>query len=189
MSLFKVKIKNRNTYIEMALCRLINKGISASCSTNISGVLRMAIANWSEDYTFTPSQSGSCVDTIDLGTEKAYEFAIMDGTGNATSTGTIGGNADSKYHQHAVTGQIAKLDCELIGNYNDFFLSKVIVFVETKNHDVYAFGVDNGLTAETWTYDTGTAEGDANGINFVFSGAQPNAPVKISDWATVKALM
>ena len=188
MSLFKVKIKNRNTYIEMALNCKINKGISASCTPNVSGVLRMAIANWSEDYTFTASQSG-CVDTIDLGTEKAYEFAIMDGTGNATSTGTIGGNADSKYHQHAVTGQIAKLDCDLIGEYNNWFLGRVIVFVETKNHDVFAFGVDNGLTAETWTYDTGTAEGDANGINFVFSGAQPNAPVKISDWATVKALM
>ena len=26
-------------------------------------------------------------------------------------------------------------------------------------------------------------------INFVFSGAQPNAPVKISDWSVVKGLM
>lgn len=168
-------------------CKIV-KGIDAICQTNVSGVLRMAIANWSEDYTFTAS-SGGCVDSIDLGTEKAYNFAILDGTGNATSTGTIGGNNDSRYHQHAVTGQIAKLDCDLIGEYNNWFLGRVIVFVETKNHDVYAFGVDNGLTAEVWTYDSGTGEGDANGINFTFSGAQPNGPVKIVDWATVKALM
>ena len=158
------------------------------CAPNVSGVLRMAIANWAEDYTFTAS-SGGCVDSIDLGDEKAHNFAIMDGTGNATSTGTIGGNNDSRYHQHAVTGQIAHLDCDLIGDYNNWFLGRVIIFVETKNRDVYAFGVDNGLTAETWTYDTGTADGDANGINFVFSGAQPNAPVKITDWSVVKALM
>lgn len=168
----------------------ISKGIDAQCSPNVSGVLRMAIANWSEDYisAFTASSSG-CVDSIDLGDEKAYNFAILDGTGNATSTGTIGGNNESRYHQHAVTGQIAKLDCDMIGEYNNWFLGRVIIFVETKNRDVYAFGVDNGLTAETWTYDTGTAEGDANGINFVFSGAQPNPPVKISDWSEVKKLM
>ena len=174
----------------MALnCKFI-KGVEDSCQPNVSGVLRMAIANWSEDFTFTPSQGNEyCIDTIDLGTEKAYNFAILDGTGNATSTGTIGGNADSRYHQHAVTGQIAKLDCDLLGDYNNFFLGRVIIFVETKNRDVYAFGVDNGLRAETWTYDTGTGEGDANGINFVFSGAQPNPPLKIASWDVVKGLM
>ena len=172
----------------MALnCKFV-KGIEASCQPNVSGVLRMAIANWSEDFTFTAS-SGYCIDTIDLGNEKAYNFAILDGTGNATSTGTIGGNSDSRYHQHAVTGQIAKLDCDLLGDYNNFFLGRVVLFVETKNRDVYAFGVDNGLTAETWTYDTGTAEGDANGVNFVFSGAQPNPPLKIASWSVVKGLM
>lgn len=173
----------------MLNCKFV-KGVESSCQPNVSGVLRMAIANWSEDFTFTPSSgSAYCIDTIDLGSEKAYNFAILDGTGNATSTGTIGGNADSRYHQHAVTGQIAKLDCDLLGDYNNFFLGRVIIFVETKMHDVYVFGADNGLTAETWTYDTGTAEGDANGVNFVFSGAQPNPPLKIDSWNTVKGLM
>lgn len=172
----------------MALnCKII-KGIQDACHTNVSGVLKMAITNWSEDYQFTAS-SGGCVDTIDLGSEKVYSFAVMDGTGQATSTGTIGGNNDSRYHQHAVTGQIPRLDCDLIGEYNNWFLGRVIIFVETKNHDVFAFGVDNGLTAEVWTYDTGAAEGDTSGINFTYSGAQPNAPLKISDWSVVKALM
>lgn len=174
----------------MALNCKFTKGIEDSCTPNVSGVLRMAIANWDESFTFTASQNAPyCIDTIDLGSEKAYNFAILDGTGNATSTGTIGGNADSRYHQHAVTGQIAHLDCDLLGDYNNFFLGRVIIFVETKNRDVYAFGVDNGLRAETWTYDTGTGEGDANGINFVFSGAQPNPPLKIASWDVVKGLM
>lgn len=174
----------------MALnCKFV-KGIEDSCQPNVSGVLRMAIANWSEDFTFTPSQGSEfCIDTIDLGTEKAYNFAILDGTGQALSTGTIGANADSRYHQHSVTGQIARLDCDLLGDYNNFFLGKVIIFVETKNREVYAFGVDNGLRASTWTYDTGTAEGDANGINFVFEGSQPNPPLKIASWDVVKGLM
>lgn len=169
----------------------ITKGVSASCMPNVSGVLRMAVANWDESYVFSQSSGAAeCViDTIDLGSEKAHMFSIMDGTGQATSTGTIGANGDSRYHQHAVTGSLAHLDCNLLGEYNKYFLGRVIIFVETKNHDVYVFGKDNGLTAETWTYDTGVAEGDANGVNFVFSGAQPNAPLKIDSWATVKGLI
>lgn len=173
----------------MALNCKFTKGVEASCQPNVSGVLRMAIANWSDDFTFTAS-SGSCeIDTIDLGTDKAYNFAILDGTGQATSTGTIGANNDSRYHQHSVTGQIARLDCDLLGDYNNFFLGKVIVFVETKNREVFAFGVDNGLRASTWTYDTGAGEGDANGINFVFEGSQPNPPLKIASWSVVSGLM
>ena len=174
----------------MALNCKIVKGINDSCTPNVAGVLRMAIANWDESYTFTAS-SGSpfCIDTVDLGTEKAYNFAIMDSTGQATSTGTIGGNNDSRYHQHSVTGQIAKLDCDLLGDYNNFFLGKVIVFVETRNREVFAFGVDNGLRASTWTYDTGAGEGDANGVNFVFEGSQPNPPLKIASWSVVTGLM
>lgn len=174
----------------MALNCKISKGVEDICQPNVSGVLRMAIANWDESYVFTASQgSAYCIDSIDLGSEKAYNFAIMDGTGQATSTGTIGGNNDSRYHQHSVTGQIAKLDCDLLGDYNNFFLGKVIVFVETKNREVFAFGVDNGLRASTWTYDTGAGEGDANGINFVFEGSQPNPPLKIASWDVVKGLM
>lgn len=170
-------------------CKIAN-GISGICQTNVSGVLRMAIVNWDESYAtaWTASQ-GSCIDSIDLGSEKIYNFAIMDGTGQATSTGTIGGNNDSRYHQHAVSGQIARLDCDLIGEYNNWFLSRVVIFVETKNHDVFAYGVDNGLTAEVWTYDTGAAEGDTSGINFTFSGAQPNGPMKLADWDIVKEKM
>lgn len=166
----------------------ISKGVDASCTPNVSGVLRMAIANWSEDYKYTASQGG-CIDSFDLGGEKVYNFAIMDGTGSATSTGTVGANNDSRYHLHSVTGQISRLDCDLIGEYNNFFLGRVIVFVETKNKDVFVFGMDNGLTAETWEYTTGAAEGDANGINFVYSGAQSNAPLKVTDWSVVKALI
>lgn len=174
----------------MALnCKFV-KGVENSCQPNVSGVLRMAIANWSEDYTFTASSGQPfCIDTIDLGSDKAYNFAILDGTGQATSTGTIGANADSRYHQHSVTGQIARLDCDLLGDYNNFFLGKVIIFVETKNREVFAFGVDNGLRASTWTYDTGAGEGDANGINFVFEGSQPNPPLKIASWSVVSGLM
>lgn len=167
----------------------ISKGVQAICEPNVSGIMRMAIANFPSDDISTVASTGGCVDSIDLGSEKVYEFAVVDGTGVATSTGTIGGNNGSRYNQHSVSGQIARLDCDLLGDYNNFLLGTVIIFVQTKNKEVFGFGFDSGLTAETWEFTTGTAEGDANGISFTFSGAQKNGPVKIKDWSVVAGLM
>ena len=173
----------------MALNCKISKGISASCQTNVAGINRLAIANWDDSYTFTPSTGDCEVDSIDLGSEKVYNLDIAEGTGVATATGTIGGNNSSRYFQHSVGGTIMNLDCDLLGEYKNFFLGKFIVFVETKNREVYAFGVDNGLQASTFEYTSGTADGDASGISFVFEGAQANAPIKLASWALVKGLM
>lgn len=170
------------------LCK-ISKGVSGSCDTNVAGINRFAIANWDESYVFTNSTGDCVVDSIDLGSEKVYAFEIADGTGVATVTGTIGGNNSSRYFQHSVGGTIMHLDCDLLGEYKDLFLGKFVIFVETKNREVFAFGVDNGLAASTFEFTSGTAEGDASGISFVYEGAQPNAPLKIKDWATVKQLM
>ncbi len=172
----------------MSLSCKISKGVTDSCNTSVAGVNRMIIANWDEGYTFTAS-SGCNIDTIDLGSEKAYEFAIADGTGVAGAAGTIGGNNSTRYFNHTVGGTIQHLDCDVLGEYKNFFLGKFIIFVETKNKEVFAFGVDNGLTATTWEYTSGTADADATGISFVYEGAQPEPPLKIKDWATVKALL
>ena len=173
----------------MALNCKISKGVVDSCQPSVAGINRLAIANWSGDYTFTNSTGDCEVDTIDLGTDKAYPLAIAEGTGVATATGTIGGNNSSRYFMHSVGGTIMHLDCDLLEDYKNFFLGKFIVFVETKNRDVFAFGVDNGLTASTFEYTSGTADGDASGVSFVFEGAQPNAPLKIASWSLVSALM
>lgn len=173
----------------MALNCLISKGVQDSCQPSVAGINRLIIANWDESYTFTKSTGDCEVDTIDLGGQKAYPLAIADGTGVATATGTIGGNNSSRYFMHSVGGTIQRLDCDLLTEYSNFFLGKFIVFVETKNREVFAFGVPNGLTASTFEYTSGTADGDASGVSFVFEGAQPEAPLKIKDWSIVKALL
>lgn len=173
----------------MALNCKISKGISGSCQTSVAGINKLIIANWDEGYTFTQSTGDCVVDSIDLGSEKAYSLDIADGTGVATATGSIGGNSSSRYFQHSVGGTIMHLDCDLLSEYKNLFLGKFIIFVETKNREVFAFGVDNGLQATTFEYTSGTAESDASGISFVFEGAQPNAPLKIKDWATVAGLL
>lgn len=167
----------------------ISAGVSATCETSIGGILRLAFANWDDSYTFTQS-SGSCeIDTIDLGGEKAYEVDFLDGTGLAEVELNVGDSRDKKNFTHRVTLNFAKLDCNMLEQYKNWSLAHLIAFVQTKDGNVYAFGVDNGMAATTFNYTSGTAETDSSAINAVFEGVQLNEPIKIKDWSVVKALV
>lgn len=170
----------------------ISKGIPVECETTIGGILKLAFANWDESYAtaWTSSDSGTCeYDTISLASgENAYEVNFLDGTGLAEVELNVGDSTDQKNFTHRVTMNLAKLDCNLLEQYKDWSLAHLVAFVMQKDGNVYAYGVDNGIAATTFNYSSGSATSDAVGVNAVFEGVQLNAPVKIKDWATVKAL-
>lgn len=170
----------------MLPCKISPVSIKNTCELDIAGVRRLAFANWG-DYSFVAS-SGCTVDTIDLGSEKAFEVQVLENTGSMEASLQVGNSPDQKYILHSVSGTMSKLDCELLNEYVHLVLAKVIIFVQTKNGDVYALGVDNGLQASTFSYTTGAGEGDQHGVAFTFDGAQPNPPLKIKDWKTVSDL-
>lgn len=167
----------------------IAKGIPAECETTIGGILRLAFANFNDGHVFTQA-TGSCeVDTIQLAdNEKAYEVSFLDGTGLAEVELNVGDSRDQKNFTHRVTMNLAKLDCDLLEQYKNWSLAHVIAFVQQKDGNVYAFGLDTGLAATTFNYSSGSAESDAVGVNAVFEGVQLNEPTKIKDWSVVKAL-
>lgn len=166
----------------------ISAGVSANCETSIGGILKLAFANFDDGYTFTQSSGGCEVDTIDLGSEKVYEVDFLDGTGLAEVELNVGDSRDKKNFTHRITLNFAKLDCNMLEQYKNWSLAHLIAFVQTKDGQVYAYGVDTGLAATTFNYTSGTAETDSSLINAVFEGVQLNEPIKIKDWATVKAL-
>ena len=52
----------------------ITKVPSAVCDTSVSGILKLAVANWSENYNFSASAEGCAIDTIDLAQEHFLEL-------------------------------------------------------------------------------------------------------------------
>ena len=80
------------------------------------------------------------------------------------------------------------LDCDLISDWKNYLLGRVIVAVLTKNGQVFIYGVDNGMSATNFDYATGTAETDAQGITYLWEGVQRNTPMLVKDWATIEAL-
>lgn len=165
----------------------ISKGVQPICDTNVAGIKKVWVANWDEGHTFT-SSDGCLIDTIDLGTEKFYELAIEDQTGYFTADLTVGSSSDSKAINHTVGFNISRLDCDMLEDWKNYLLSTVIVAVLTNNREVYIIGADNGLTATTFNFASGTANGDTTGINAVYEGLQPNPILKVKDVALIKAL-
>ena len=159
----------------------ITKSNNAACETSVGGVLRMWVANYSSEYTFTAS-TGCEIDTIDLGKEHFMEVFF-----NANLN--AGANADAKSIMHQVGGVLNFIDCDLLGDYKNWLLGKLIFAVLTKNGQVLIFGADNGLNSTNFDYATGTADADAQGITFLFEGAQKNPPLMVKDVKTITGLV
>lgn len=164
----------------------ITKVPGAVCDTSVSGVLKLAVANWSEDYTFTASGQTCEIDTIDLGQEHFLELAVGDNSAYANANASVNGSQKAVMHQ--VGGVITSLDCNVQSDWKNYLLGRVIFAVLTKNGQVLLFGVDNGLSATNFDYATGTAESDAQGITMLYEGLQKNAPLIVKDWKTISDL-
>lgn len=173
----------------MLNCRIAS-GVQSLCETTIGGILKLAFANFDPTNTYTSSTSANCeVDTISLADNgHAYSVDFLDGSGLAEVELNVGDSTDQKNFTHRITMNLAKLDCNLLEQYKNWSLAHVVAFVQTKNGDVYVFGKDTGLAATSFNYTSGSAEGDATGINAVFEGIQLDAPLKVTSWDVVKTL-
>lgn len=172
----------------MLNCKITSAPGAPACELTVAGVKRMAIANFG-DYTYTASGQDCEIDTIDLGTEKFYEVNFAEGSGYANANVNAGANVDQKSVLHQVGGVLPVIDCNLVDNWANFLLARVIFAVETKSGQVLIFGAQNGLSATNFDYATGTAEADANGITFLYEGAQTATPMLVKDWSVISALI
>lgn len=172
----------------MLNCKITSAPGAPACELTVSGVKRMAIANWG-DYTYTASGQDCEIDTIDLGTQKFYEVNFAEGSGYANANVNAGANVDQKSVLHQVGGVLPVIDCNLVNNWANFLLARVIFAVETKSGQVFIFGAQNGLSATNFDYATGTAETDANGVTFLYEGSQTATPMLVKDWSVISALI
>lgn len=158
------------------------------CDTSVSGILKVALVNWSEEYTFTGSGTDCVIDTIDLKEANFLPINVADNSAYANANANAGSSSDNKSIMHQVGGVINRLDCNVQSDWKNYLMGRVIFAVLTKNKQVLIFGADNGLTATNFDFATGTAEADAQGITFLYEGLQKNAPLIVKDWATIRAL-
>lgn len=166
----------------MASC-LINKSISKVCKTQVAGLKRVAVWNFEENAALETNDQGV---VTSIGT--AVKVYAVDGDSNGSYFNcnlNQGGNSDSKAFLHQVGFIVNRLSDELINEYKNWVLGKIVVAVEDKNGEVYILGADNGLTATNFDYASGTSATDASGITALFEGVQPNAMLHVVGWDVI----
>ena len=161
--------------------------IHQECRLMVSGIKRIAIANWEDTYKFTSSNDCN-IDSIDLNDEHFYEINFAEGSAYANANVNAGSNSEQKSVQHQVGFVLPVIDCKLIDNWKNYILARVIFAVETKSNQVFIFGADSGLSPTNFDYSTGVSETDTNGITALFEASQTNAPLIVQDWSLIEAL-
>lgn len=168
----------------------ISKPINPICETSVSGVLKIWAANWNEAHTFTASGDDCLIDIIELADgEKFIPIDFQDNSGYANANLAAGGSTDSKAIAHQVGFVINRINCDLLGDWKNWLLGRLIFAVMTKNKQIIIFGVDNGMQSTNFDFATGTAEADLQGVTVLFEGNQHDAPLLVKDQEVIRALV
>ena len=165
----------------------LTKGRGIPCRNLIGGVKFVYFAQFDE----VTSISGTTeIDTISMGTNDIYRYAIR--RGNASITETITGSTENGtvVYAPALSIKLTGLSKEDQNELKLIAQSRVIAFVQlnqvlSNDHNVImCLGATNGLDLNTGTNSSGAAFADLNGYEWTFEG-QEFAPMQtLEDFST-----
>jgi len=173
-------------------CTNLTKGRSLECNRIAGGVKYIYFSVYDEITSFAYDGSAPLeIDTIDFGGNTIYRYTMP--TGVASVTETITGSTENGTIFYApqvnvIFNRLTKEDqneIKLLGQ------TKVRIFAQlneqlANGHDVIlAIGMENGLSLNSGTIESGAAFGDRNGYSLTFDGMETVPMSMLEDYTTV----
>ena len=173
-------------------CTNLTKGRSLECNRIAGGVKYIYFSVYDEITSFAYDTSAPLeIDTIDFGGNTIYRYTMP--TGVASVTETITGSTENGTIFYApqvnvIFNRLTKEDqneIKLLGQ------TKVRIFAQlneqlANGHDVIlAIGMENGLSLNSGTIESGAAFGDRNGYSLTFDGMETVPMSMLEDYTTV----
>jgi len=173
-------------------CTNLTKGRSLECNRIAGGVKYIYFSVYDEITSFAYDSSAPLeIDTIDFGGNTIYRYTMP--TGVASVTETITGSTENGTIFYApqvnvIFNRLTKEDqneIKLLGQ------TKVRIFAQlneqlANGHDVIlAIGMENGLSLNSGTIESGAAFGDRNGYSLTFDGMETVPMSMLEDYSTV----
>ncbi len=173
-------------------CTNLTKGRSLECNRIAGGVKYIYFSVYDEITSFAYDGSAPLeIDTIDFGGNTIYRYTTP--TGVASVTETITGSTENGTIFYApqvnvIFNRLTKEDqneIKLLGQ------TKVRIFAQlneqlANGHDVIlAIGMENGLSLNSGTIESGAAFGDRNGYSLTFDGMEAVPMSMLEDYTTV----
>jgi len=173
-------------------CTNLTKGRSLECNRIAGGVKYIYFSVYDEITSFAYDSSAPLeIDTIDFGGNTIYRYTMP--TGVASVTETITGSTENGTIFYApqvnvIFNRLTKEDqneIKLLGQ------TKVRIFAQlneqlANGHDVIlAIGMENGLSLNSGTIESGAAFGDRNGYSLTFDGMETVPMSMLEDYTAV----
>ena len=173
-------------------CTNLTKGRGLDCNRISGGVKKIFFSVFDEDVSYTYDATHKLeIDAIDWNGSTIYEYVMPLGVASITDTITGSRENGTIYYTPTVNIMLNKLTKEDQNEIKLLGQTKVRIFAQlnqqlANGHDVFiALGMDNGLTLNAGSMDTGAAFGDRNGYTLTFDGMEAIPFAFLEDYTTV----
>lgn len=159
-------------------CDIANGRVEA-CKDAISGLLNIYFINYGDLP--VPTSSNPTYDTGDLSDViltfqpasqlTLYKYELKGANGFEQTIQTSRDNGTTFFEQ-VLTVQLKKQDAATHKNVKLLAYGRPRIVVETRDHQYFIAGLDQGCDVTAGTVSSGTAMGDFNGYNLTFTGME-----------------
>ena len=172
-------------------CTNLTKGRGLDCNRISGGVKKIFFSVFDEDVSYTYDATHKLeIDAIDWNGSTIYEYVTPLGVASVSDTITGSRENGTIFYTPTVNIMLNKLTKEDQNEIKLLGQTKVRIFAQlnqqlANGHDVFiALGMDNGLTLNAGSMDTGAAWGDRNGYTLTFDGLEALPFAFLEDFTT-----
>lgn len=156
-------------------CDIANGRLEA-CKDSISGLLNIYFINYgdmnTEDVTYGTGANSDVITAVAPATTiNLFKYELKGANGFEQTIQTSRENGTTFFEQ-VLTVQLKKQDIATHKNVKLLAYGRPRIVVETRTHDFFLAGLDQGMDVTAGTVSSGTQMGDFNGYNLTFTGME-----------------
>ena len=159
-------------------CNITLSGIVYDCETNLAGVKKVYITDYSDVSTYDVSQ-GKVTSLALSGGAKFYEYTFQKNTASMTTTLTKDEANGYSFYTTELAGNINKLDVAKRNELTELMGGRLTAIVVDKNDYSWITGLDVYATGTALTAQTGDAPDSGNFYNLTITAESPEMPYGI----------
>lgn len=167
-------------------CDIANGRLEA-CKDAISGLLNIYFINYgdleTQNITYGTSGNSDVIVTWEPAAQLSlYKYELKGANGFEQTIQTSRDNGTTFFEQ-VLTAQLKKQDIATHKNVKMLAYGRPRIVVETRDHQYFLAGLEQGCDVTAGTVSSGTAMGDFNGYNLTFTGME-RIPANFLDCTT-----
>ncbi len=170
----------------------VSMGRMESCKDSISGLLNIYFANYGDlDSNTIDYGAGDLSDTIatwnNATSISLYKYELKGANGFEQTIQTSRDNGTTFFEQ-VLTVQLKTQDAATTKQVKLLAAGRPRIIVETRNHQFFLVGLEQGADVTAGSISSGTAMGDFNGYNLTFT-AMERTPANLMNCTTPATLL